>query len=76
MSRLVPNRALPYMGQIVALVDVVAVKVGIPGGVGDLHGVHGTQSLVHAPVFSPPTLPSGLKLQHGGDAPGERSCWG
>ena len=53
--------------QIVALVDVVAVKVGIPGSVGDLHGVHGVQRLGQGSgIFLNTSL--GGKAQHSGDA--------
>ena len=55
--------------QIVALMDVIAVEVGIPGGVGDLHGVHGVQRLGQGSgVFLDASL--GGKAQHGGNALG------
>ena len=56
-------------GQVVTLVDVVAVKVGIPGGICDLHGVHGSEGLAHGRricLF----LSLGVEAQHGGDALG------
>ena len=47
--------------------DVVAVKVGIPGGIGDLHGLHTGEHLGHAlGVLLNGAL--GVEAQHGGNA--------
>ena len=55
--------------QVVALVDQEAVEVGIPGGVGDLHGVHSTHGLGHGSHILL-GFALGIEAEHGGDALG------
>ena len=53
--------------EIVALVDLKAVKIGIAGGVGDLHGGDGIETVVHGGdvVLQ---IHRRVEIQHGGDA--------
>ena len=60
-----------HQQQVVAGVDGRAVKLGVPGRVGDLHGAHLAHGLLHGGGVLR-LFPVGVDGDHGGNALGHR----